>query len=137
MIATVRIVASGTTLFKRGLMQNSLAVQLCLVGVASETHIHGVWLEEAVGGACVRAVAIGAVSGSTGMLHFGTLDLFGLFRVTTHAQLAHGRLDQHYSPVLGGRVTAFALHFLEGLVNKSLHQFGAGGFVRVVAAQAI
>src|SRR5882724_741518 len=137
MIATVRIVASGTTLFERGLMQNSLAVQLCLIGVAGETYIDCVGFEKSMSRARMRTVAIGAVSGSTWMLHFGTLDLLGLFRVTTHAQLANGRLDQHHSPVLGGRVTAFALHFLEGLVNKSLHQFGAGGFVRVVAAQAI
>jgi hypothetical protein len=34
MITPVRIVASSTTLFERGLMQNSLAVQFSLIGVA-------------------------------------------------------------------------------------------------------
>ena len=137
MIAAVRIVAGGATLFERGLMQNGLAMQFSLIGVTGETDVHCVRFEKSVSRACVRAVAIGAVSSGAWMLHFGGFDLLCLLRMTTHAQLANGRLDQYYFPVLGGSVTAFALHFLEGLVNKSLQQFGAGGLVRVVAAQAI
>src|SRR5258706_239308 len=137
MIAAVRIVASGTALFERGLMQNGLAMQFSLIGVTGETDIDCVRFEKSVSRACVRAVAIGAVSSGAWMLHFGGFDLLCLFRMTTHAQLPNGRLDQHHFPVLGGSMTAFALHFLEGLVNKSLQQFGVGGLVRVVAAQAI
>ena len=136
-VAAVGIVASRTALLECGLVQDPLAVQFGLVAVTGEAHIYRVRFEKAGRATSVRAVTIGAVTGGSGMLHLGRLDLPGLLLVATHAQFTDAGFGQHHFPILGRGVTGLALRFFEGLVDERLQELRAGGLVWVVATQTI
>src|SRR5437879_5544748 len=68
--ASVRVVTSGTTLFKYWLVQNFLGLQVRLIDVTVETHGHRIRLRESRRLSGVRIVAIRAIPLSAGMLKF-------------------------------------------------------------------
>ena len=135
----MRLVAGRTTLLEGRLVQVLFRPQSCLVSVAAQAYVHGVWLRQPGGFGGMRIVTIRAIAHRSGMLNLGFVDLFRLIGVAGKAQLPWARRCQGDLAVLQWLVAgaAGAAAAIERRVHHGLHQLGTVRLVRIMALKTI
>ena len=123
-LAAVRVMADGTSLFESRLMQMRLLSLLCLIRVALQADAHRIALGQARPLAGMRIVTIGAIAGRAGMLNLCALDQFRLVVVTGQAKLFGAALNKDHLSILCRCMTAVACLCSEGRVLEGLHELG-------------
>ena len=105
--------------------------------MAAETDVDGIGLRQPRIGASVRIVAVGAIAGSAGVLHFCGVDQLGLVVVACDANFFCGGLSEDDLPIFGSGMAHVAALVGEGRMHELCHQLGRRGLVRIMAAQAV
>lgn len=126
-VATVWGMTGCASLPERRLVHVLFLALLGLVGVAVQADIDRIRLRETLRLARVGTVTIDAITRRAGVLDFCLLDLLGLLRVATDAQLFSSGLCEDDLAVFRGLVARRAgfLSALERRVHESLHELRA------------
>ena len=136
-IPAVRLMASCAPLLERRLMQDVFLRFLGSIRVATQADTYGIRLRKSWRFSGVWAVAVGAISHGSGVLHLGTLNFLRLLCVAGRAHFFGAGLRQNNFAFLGRLMADFALFLGERQMHESLHQFWPFGLVRIVARQTI
>src|SRR5664279_996284 len=118
----MRLMACGTTLGERGLMQVRLLHLLRLLAVARQACINRIRLYEPRCLSSMRIVANRAITLRARMLYLRLLDLFCLLGMAAYANSPHIGLRQDNLAVLWRRMAGLATLGLERRVREGLHQ---------------
>ncbi len=135
-LSTVRLVASGTSLLKCGLMEVRFFCLISLVGMASQAGADGIRLEEARRLASMRIMASYALALSSGMLHLGLVDMLRLIAVAGDAESFRVSVGQNDFAVFRRRVAGVATLVGKRRMGKFLKQLRLCRLVGIMALRA-